>query len=406
MKLPHCIYALLFVCLLSCNSKSKQTNEATETSLPVINLSENISKVEGLPLSDAASGVEKVILEVTDKSLIGKIQKVEITAHDIWITTFENILRFSREGKFLNSVGRKGQGPGEYNNFSNYFIDEDNADIYIIPSNGGGLLVYEYDGRFKHKISAWRTLEDILNMNSEKFLFLNGYCFLEQSGAVMYDIPTDSLWTIGLFDKDFKIAKRFKNPGMTGHESEIIKNKGSNFEIVNYWQQPSSTITAYGNETTLKYCDTDTIYRFDKTQELFLPQYAIHTNEPKGDYGATHQWIKEREAFNYFTIGRYYPTKDYIYLVGYKGDEIYNYCYNKNNGSVRLTKETTQIEERRLPWFSSPHRRIKVDFMLENDLQGGNKFTIDYTSSGKYWVDVVEPEDEDANPHLMIATLK
>ena len=90
-----------------------------------------------------------------------------------------------------------------------------------------------------------------------------------------------------------------------------------------------------------------------------------------------------------------------------------------------------------MPWFSFPLRQMKRDFVLDNDLGGGD-FTVDSRSSGKYWIDVLDSSDnenwididqiksstvideskkkeliqvlenvtEDSNPILLIATLK
>lgn len=60
--------------------------------------------------------MEIVSLEVTDESLIGEITKMKVTDSDIWVKHYKDnhVLRFSRSGKFLNKVGKVGQGPEEY----------------------------------------------------------------------------------------------------------------------------------------------------------------------------------------------------------------------------------------------------------------------------------------------------
>ena len=168
-----------------------------------------------------------------------------------------------------------------------------------------------------------------------------------------------------------------------------------------------------------------------------LPQYAIFVDEEKGDYEATHLWFKDKKAFDYFSIFSYYPTKDFVYLIGSKGEEVYTYCYNKKDGGVRLQKRQSAINEQAVPWFSFPFLGMKRSFVLNNDLCGGD-FTVDSRSSGKYWIDILEPggdenwididqiksstvideskkkelirvlesATEDSNPILMIATLK
>ncbi|KAA4983277.1 6-bladed beta-propeller, partial [Bacteroides fragilis] len=142
-------------------------------------------------------------------------------------------------------------------------------------------------------------------------------------------------------------------------------------------------------------------------------------------------------AFDYFSIFSYYPTKDFVYLIGSKGEEVYTYCYNKKDGGVRLQKRQSAINEQAVPWFSFPFLGMKRSFVLNNDLCGGD-FTVDSRSSGKYWIDILEPSSdenwididqiksstvideskkkeliqvlesatEDSNPILMIATLK
>ena len=102
-----------------------------------------------------------------------------------------------------------------------------------------------------------------------------------------------------------------------------------------------------------------------------------------------------------------------------------------------MQKRQSAITERDVPWFSFPLRQMKRDFVLDNDLGGGD-FTVDSRSSGKYWIDILEPggdenwididqiksstvideskkkelirvlesATEDSNPVLMIATLK
>lgn len=60
-----------------------------------------------------------------------------------------------------------------------------------------------------------------------------------------------------------------------------MKN-GINFQqFVNYWLEPFTSIDTYGNQLTLKYPDTDTIYRYDSPANELVPQYIISTHEEK-----------------------------------------------------------------------------------------------------------------------------
>lgn len=245
------------------------------------------------------------------------------------------------------------------------------------------------------------------------------------------------MWSFAFLDTAFQEKKLFKNPAHIGREEQIIANCADQGRMINLWMECQTSINTYNNQLTLKYPDTDTIYYYDDATNELLPQYVICTGEEKGDYEVTHLWFKERKAFDYFSIISYYPTKDFIYLVGSKGDKIYTYCYNKQNGAMRLQIKQGEINERKMPWFSFPLRQMERPFVLYNDFCGSD-FTVDNHSVGKYWVDILEPNNEenwididqvkastvidrskkdelirvlenvneDSNPILLIATLK
>ena len=423
--------------LLGCSSNKKQ-EPISKSGVPVINLSEDVSTVPSLLLSEAAEKLEIVSLEMTDESVLSDITEMQVTDHNIWIDHGREfyIYRFSRTGKFLNKIGSIGQGPGEYTTYSTFLVDEDKKEVYII-ANTNGVLAYDFEGNFKRKIIDIQMILQLFSSPYDQYILNNQKFFATQNFGLYRPIDKDSLWSFVSLGDDFQKKKYFKNPAHVGREEQIIANRANMDRMVNYWREYLTSMDTYNAQLTLKYPDTDTIYCYDDATNQLSPQYAIFTDEEKGDYEATHLWFKDRKAFDYFSIFSYYPTKDFIYLVGSKGEGVYTYCYNKKDGSVRLQKRQSTITERDVPWFSFPLRQMKRDFVLDNDLGGGD-FTVDSRSSGKYWVDILEPggdenwididqiksstvideskkkelirvlesATEDSNPILMIATLK
>ncbi|MBK1428362.1 6-bladed beta-propeller [Bacteroides fragilis] len=423
--------------LLGCSSNKKQ-EPISKSGVPVINLSEDVSTVPSLLLSEAAEKLEIVPLEMTDESVLSDITEMQVTDHNIWIDHGREfyIYRFSRTGKFLNKIGSIGQGPGEYTTYSTFLVDEDKKEVYII-ANTNGVLAYDFEGNFKRKIIDIQMILQLFSSPYDQYILNNQKFFATQNFGLYRPIDKDSLWSFVSLGDDFQKKKYFKNPAHVGREEQIIANRANMDRMVNYWREYLTSMDTYNAQLTLKYPDTDTIYCYDDATNQLSPQYAIFTDEEKGDYEATHLWFKDRKAFDYFSIFSYYPTKDFIYLVGSKGEEVYTYCYNKKDGSVRLQKRQSTITERDVPWFSFPLRQMKRDFVLDNDLGGGD-FTVDSRSSGKYWIDILEPggdenwididqiksstvideskkkelirvlesATEDSNPILMIATLK
>lgn len=423
--------------LLGCSSNKKQ-EPISRSGVPVINLSEDVSTVPSLLLSEAAEKLEIVPLEMTDESVLSDITEMQVTDHNIWIDHGREfyIYRFSRTGKFLNRIGSIGQGLGEYVNYLTFLVDEDKKEVYIFSTNNG-VLVYDFEGGFKKQISDFQTMVGMFSSIYKQYILNDHKFFAIQNFGLYRSVDKDSLWSFVSLDDNFQKKRLFKNPVHVGKEEQIIANRANMDRMVNYWMEYLTSVDIYNGQLTLKYPDTDTIYCYDDATNQLLPQYAIFTDEEKGDYEATHLWFKDRKAFDYFSIFSYYPTKDFVYLIGSKGEEVYTYCYNKKDGSVRLQKRQSAITERDVPWFSFPLRQMKRDFVLDNDLGGGD-FTVDSRSSGKYWIDILEPggdenwididqiksstvideskkkelirvlesATEDSNPILMIATLK
>ncbi|KAB7792644.1 6-bladed beta-propeller, partial [Bacteroides fragilis] len=384
------ILLLLIITLLGCSSNMKQ-EPISKSGIPVINLSEDVSTVPSLLLSEAAEKLEIVPLEMTDESVLSDITEMQVTDHNIWIDHGREfyIYRFSRTGKFLNRIGSIGQGPGEYVNYLTFLVDEDKKEVYIFSTNNG-VLVYDFEGGFKKQISDFQTMVGMFSSIYKQYILNDHKFFAIQNFGLYRSVDKDSLWSFVSLDDNFQKKRLFKNPVHVGKEEQIIANRANMDRMVNYWMEYLTSVDIYNGQLTLKYPDTDTIYCYDDATNQLLPQYAIFTDEEKGDYEATHLWFKDRKAFDYFSIFSYYPTKDFVYLIGSKGEEVYTYCYNKKDGSVRLQKRQSAITERDVPWFSFPLRQMKRDFVLDNDLGGGD-FTVDSRSSGKYWIDILEP---------------
>ena len=382
--------------LLGCSGNKKENTLQDEEGTPVINLSsDNVSKVALLPLSEAAAKVEIVSLEVTDESLIGEITKMKVTDSDIWVKHYKDnhVLRFSRSGKFLNKVGKVGQGPEEYIRMADFFVDENTKEVYI-QTTIVGVKVYDYEGNYKRTAANTSPDDVFMTMYFQFALYDNKFFIAQNLAFINKPTPKDSVWSFAWVDSTYQKKKIFKNPAHIGREEEIMKN-GINFQqFVNYWLEPFTSIDTYGNQLTLKYPDTDTIYRYDSPANELVPQYIISTHEEKGDYGATHVWFRERSAFDYFSIYSYYPSKDNIYLLCSKGETIYTYCYGKQTGKVKVKERKSEITERMLGNHTLRRLEGAKYFILDNDLCGGS-FHVDYRSQGKYWIDVLIPNSED-----------
>ena len=75
-------------------------------------ISVNPGQSDSVSLSRIASGVEKILLETKESSIITRIQEIERTKQFIFVNDAgRRILQFDASGKFLRQIGSAGRGP-------------------------------------------------------------------------------------------------------------------------------------------------------------------------------------------------------------------------------------------------------------------------------------------------------
>ena len=130
---------LCFCCVLSVSAQKTV----------VINLAKAISESpKEIMLNELASDIRYVPLETTDDCLMNnEFYIMQYTGEDI-ITS--GIFHFDKNGKFLNKIGSKGQGPEEYLQGLFAFGDWKNKLLYV--QNWTTLTCYGFDGTFVRSV--------------------------------------------------------------------------------------------------------------------------------------------------------------------------------------------------------------------------------------------------------------
>jgi hypothetical protein len=136
------MYLFSFLCLCCVLSVSAQKPV-------VINLAKAISESpKEIMLNELASDIRYVPLETTDDCLMNnEFYIMQYTGEDI-ITS--GIFHFDKNGKFLNKIGSKGQGPEEYLQGLFAFGDWKNKLLYV--QNWTTLTCYGFDGTFVRSV--------------------------------------------------------------------------------------------------------------------------------------------------------------------------------------------------------------------------------------------------------------
>lgn len=115
-----------------------------------------------LKLSDVAEGLEYIQMDTT--WLIRGSWDMEMTDKYIFIAARDELLQYGRDGKFIKTIGSKGQGPGEFSSCTNIALDAEGERIFV--KDWERVMVYSFEGEFLGYISL--PLEGMVDVNYAK----------------------------------------------------------------------------------------------------------------------------------------------------------------------------------------------------------------------------------------------
>lgn len=104
-------------------------------------------------LSDIVSNAEYIKLETTEKGFIAEIEDVKMSDKYIILTSFmvDHALLFDRAtGKFIRTIGKVGQGPGELLSPCNVGIQNDSI-VYISSTYTYALFAHKITGELSRR---------------------------------------------------------------------------------------------------------------------------------------------------------------------------------------------------------------------------------------------------------------
>ena len=193
-----------------------------------------------LGISTIADDIEYIPLETTDDCLLdGSLQNVVITTTDILVYDYNKGYRFNRSGKFLNSIGNKGQGPGEYVKSMNMQVDTINRFVYFVDEER--ILKYNYEGKHIETIQT--------GINSSAFLLAEPGQLIIEYSYYQFAKPNERFCVYFFSEREKKAISRFA--------SENKKDK------INGMILCDPDVYTYDNEVYIRDFWSDTIYRMN-----------------------------------------------------------------------------------------------------------------------------------------------
>jgi len=147
------LFTTLICLMLIVSCERNKTSFSIDDYLHVIDL--NKTEPVELKLSELFANVTPIVLETTQQSLIGKIDKVVVTSEYIIVLDLsiaDALFLFTKDGTFLHKFGRVGNGPGEYVSVWDFCYDTTGT-VYMLDAQSSRINLYDiHTGSFLKSI--------------------------------------------------------------------------------------------------------------------------------------------------------------------------------------------------------------------------------------------------------------
>lgn len=356
MRTNTAFFCLLFsfsLFLWGCTSKPSSQQEAnSQTTFPIsLPFEAGIGTEQQIKLSQIAREVKFVPLETTDQCLLPAIIKncITLCGHDLYIPTQKQVYQFTDEGKFVRTVARMGQGPGEYTGIR--FISADDVSRQVFLMDHGKLMAYSNNGDFIHE---------------QKFPFSWQFSVLNDSTFASYIYNNTG-------DKPFRLlitdSKKDTLAAFPQYDKFTIPS-GLNFYL---WGKCDKYLYRFQNQVCLKEYYNDTV--FTVQPDTLLPRYILQLGKYKLPKEKRFEvldgnWdVYERTASNYLRPD-ILETPGYLFIpytswnVTNKSETPRLAMYDKQKGELFGVKDGVIQNDMygKIPFY--PAMRIADDVLL------------------------------------------
>ena len=124
----------------------------------------------------------------------------------------KNLLRFHKDGGFLNRIGRQGKGPEEYLRIANFFVNDVGVTVFFNAGTTVKLQTYDHNGNFVHLVE----LENYVALDLEKQG--DHYQVFTSHNKFMHDHRLYQL------NANFKITGQFLENNFTGNPLTVSEH--------------------------------------------------------------------------------------------------------------------------------------------------------------------------------------
>lgn len=138
-------------------------------------------------LLEYVSGIKLIPLETNDSLLIGSNNELAVSDGEYYVVNRganDRVFRFDPQGKFLNTIGVKGRGPGEYPGLVNMQLLNDTVIIYASP--GMSVNFYTKEGAYLGQKQYPEIGGAFFYKIGDEYLIYNGYGMQDPERVYLY----------------------------------------------------------------------------------------------------------------------------------------------------------------------------------------------------------------------------
>lgn len=334
-----------------------------------LNVGEIYNSRNEVKLSEIGTEINYVQLETTEDCYFSKINKI-IIDDLIYVSASEGLFVFTKDGKFIRSIGKKGRGPTEYNSKIDFVVNNDTVAILDITQHK--IMQFKNDGTYLGYIK-------FQNFINKLFTTSNSYYVLNTDPPGFWGLSdTGTLLTI--YDKNGNVHSiRNRNPALPS----CCKNSYEFNDVVFFRQTLNDTVFSCANgELSANY-----IVDLGK----YKPQKAIGN---------------VKDVSKIINCGRILETNRFQFLWLSDWNKTISFCiYNKIERNLKIVDADGLQND--LDMGASMFPKEITNNTLINTLWYHNIYElISQKKAGKRLTEIFEQMDMNSNPVLMLVKLK
>jgi hypothetical protein len=311
--------------LLAASMAAAYTGLAAAQDLPCFHINPSTGTEGNLTLSELVESIEYIPLETTDKCLLGSISNFDISDNYILVLCRKTngCYLFSRKtGKFLSTIGRRGEGPGEYLTPDNCLLDEKNGRAIVVARTG-----MEKDARMKYYDLRGKYIKDVKVENHAHPWYTNSRTMSNGRILMMYsnlsiEVPfTYEIWSGEAMRK------------------QAVKPVHGDFPAGNYVLSPFFAYSYHNRNYVKSAIMNDTVYEIG-SDNSFIPVFTMNNGNKEITFDDLRNSIKNPYDPSRINPYQMFETNDYFLLSYYSATKIMYYYFDKQR------KQTFRFESK------------------------------------------------------------